>query len=68
MQLVKVTPKRDFDTFVSAMFLIWARAPRNPNPDLDGSFNLGEIGAAPEKSWTKATPYSLSQPKESCSE
>jgi hypothetical protein len=54
--------------FVAAMFLMWARAPRDPKPDLDGSFNLGEIGSAPEKTWTKATPYSLSQPKESCSE
>ena len=68
MQLVKFIQKQDVDAFVAAMFLMWARAPRNSNPDLDGSFNLGEIGTAPEKTWTKATPYSLSQPKESCFE
>lgn len=46
MDLVKVAPKPDLDAFVAAMFLMWARAPRDANHDLDGSFNLGEIGSA----------------------
>jgi hypothetical protein len=56
MDIVKAPP--DFDAFVTAMFLMWARAPRNPNPELDGSFNLGEIGSDATKNWTRATPYS----------
>jgi hypothetical protein len=68
MELVKVQPKPDLDAHILAMFLIWARALRTPNPDIDGAFDLGEVGAAPEKTWTKATPYSLSQPKGPCSE
>jgi hypothetical protein len=67
-QLIKVVPKPDIDAFILAMFLMWARAPRTPNADIDGAFDLGEVGAAPEKTWTKVTPYSLAQPKEPCSE
>jgi len=61
MQLVKFAPKQDFDTFLSAMFLIWARTPREPNPDLDGSFNLGEIGetALQDQRLLRDTPYSI---------
>jgi len=67
MQLVKIAPKPDIDAHILAMFLMWARAPRTPNADVDGHFDLGEVGSAPEKNWTKVTPYSLAQQKESCS-
>lgn len=59
----KSNPKRDYDAFLTAMFLMFARAPRNPNPDLDGSFNLGEIGQDREKEWERLTPYSLAKPR-----
>jgi hypothetical protein len=51
----------DSDAFLTAMFLMFARAPRNPNPDVDGSFNLGEIGQDREKDWERLTPYSLAR-------
>jgi hypothetical protein len=51
----------DYDAFLTAMFLMFARAPRNPKPDLDGSFNLGEIGDTPEKNFERLTPYSLAR-------
>jgi len=53
--------KPDFDAFVAAMFLMFARAPRKPEPDVDGFFELGEIGDAPEKVWTRLTPYSIAR-------
>jgi hypothetical protein len=46
-----------------AYFLMYARAPRKAAPDEAGFYSLGEVGRAPEKTWTKATPYSISQPK-----
>jgi hypothetical protein len=57
----KPGPKPDPDAFLLAMFLMFARAPRNPNPDVDGSFNLGEIGQDREKDWERLTPYSLAR-------
>ena len=51
----------DFDAFVSAMMLMFARAPRKANPEIDGFFELGEIGEAPEKEWTRLTPYSIAR-------
>lgn len=59
----KPQPPPDLDSLLLAYFLMFARCPRTPNPDIDGHFNLGEIGEAPEKTWTKATPYSLARPK-----
>jgi hypothetical protein len=51
----------NFDAFVAAMYLMFARAPRKATPNIDGSYELGEIGAAPEKSWTRLTPYSIAR-------
>jgi hypothetical protein len=62
-RMPKPQPKADFDSFVLAMFLLWAKAPRTPDPDADGFYSLGDVGEAPEKTWTKATPYSLARPK-----
>ena len=51
----------DHKAFLTAMFLMFARAPRNPNPDLDGSFSLGEIGqdAFEDQRLLRDTPYSI---------
>ena len=51
----------DFDAFVAAMFLMYARASKKAEPDIDGSYFLGEIGSSPEKSWERPTPYSPAQ-------
>lgn len=51
-------PKVDFDSFLLAMFLMYARAPRKPEPEIDGFFSLGEIGQDREKDWERLTPYS----------
>jgi hypothetical protein len=58
-------PSRQFDpeARILALFLMYARTPRRAAPDADGMYDLSEIGCAPEKTWTKATPYSISEPK-----
>jgi hypothetical protein len=66
MTSLSIVPSRptepDFDAFVTAMWLMFCRAPRNPNPDVDGMFELGETGEAPEKNFERLTPYSLAKP------
>jgi hypothetical protein len=63
LAIIKYQPSQqsNFDAFVAAMFLMFARAPRKAEPDIDGSYELGEIGSAPEKSWTRLTPYSIAR-------
>ena len=51
------------EVFIAAMFLMFCRAPKKAEPDVDGKFELGEVGEAPEKTWTRLTPYSLVEPK-----
>ena len=53
----------DFDTFVAAMWLVFLRTPANPNPDLAGFFDLGDVGEVAEKNLQKSTPYSPAQLK-----
>lgn len=61
--IVKYQPPRRFDrdAYAAAMFLMFARAPRKETPEIDGFFELGEIGDAPEKHWTRLTPYSIAR-------
>ena len=56
---VETARKADFDAFVAAMFLMWARAPRKAEPDVDGAYDLGEIGSTREKTWERLTPYNI---------
>ena len=57
-------PKADFDSLVLAYFLMFARAPRNPNPDADGFYSLGDVGEAPDgKTFDRWCPYSIARPK-----
>jgi hypothetical protein len=49
------------DAYIRAMFLIFLRCPRKPEPEIDGFYSLGEIGEAPEKAWTRLTPYSIAR-------
>jgi hypothetical protein len=53
----------DHDAFIRAMWLLYCRTPKKAAPEADGSFFLGEVGEAPEKSWVRLTPYSLAVPK-----
>ena len=49
------------DKFIFAMYLMFLRAPGRetlPGEPVD----LGEIGTAPEKNWTRDTPYSVAEP------
>jgi hypothetical protein len=57
----KPQPPPDLDAHVLAMFLLWAKAPRKAEPELDGSFSLGEIGqdALPDQRLLRDTPYSV---------
>ena len=59
--LVKHTPKPDFDAFVWAMWLSFLRCPTNPNPDIDGMFDLGAIDAprSVNQRLKRGTPYSI---------
>jgi hypothetical protein len=58
---VKTQKPPDLNSLLLAYFLMFARCPRTPNPDADGMYDLSEIGSAPEKNWSKATPYSLAR-------
>jgi len=59
--IVRREPKRDHDAYVLAMWIRFLLAPNETKPDIDGAFDLGEVGSAHEKNWTKATPYSVAR-------
>jgi len=44
VQVVKYQPQPNVDAFIFAMMLMYARAPKKSEPEIDGSFVLGEIG------------------------
>jgi hypothetical protein len=49
------------EAYIRAMWLIFLRTPHKPAPEVDGFYSLGEIGEAPEKAWTRLTPYSIAR-------
>ena len=57
VKLVKHAPG-DFDSFVHAMWTLFLLQSSKPEPNIDGMYDLGAINDAPEKTWTKSTPYS----------
>jgi hypothetical protein len=63
MALVRYESPRTFDPegFLLAMFLMFARAPRKTEPEVDGSYSLGEIGqdAFEGQRLLRDTPYSV---------
>ena len=64
MEIVKYqpsTPPPSVDGLLLAYFLMFARAPRNPEPDDTGAYSLGEIGSDVEKQWSRLTPYSIAR-------
>jgi len=48
----------NIDTHILAMWLLFCFAPSKPTADLDGHFDLGEIGSDASKNWSRVTPYS----------
>jgi hypothetical protein len=58
---VKSQPRPDIDALIYAYYLMFARAPRTPDPDPEGFYSLGEIGQNGEKDWERLTPYSLAR-------
>jgi hypothetical protein len=61
MQIVKTISKPDPEAHILAMWLLFLRAPAKSEPDTNGFFDLGEVGTAREKNWSKATVYSPAQ-------
>ncbi len=49
------------DEHIQAMWLMFLRAPGKAQPDVDGYFDLQEIGSTKEKDWERLTPYSPTQ-------
>ena len=46
------------DAHILAMWLLFLFPPSKPTPELDGMYNLGEIGSDASKNWSRVTPYS----------
>ena len=56
--IIKRQPEVNIDAHILAMWLLFCFAPSKAIPDVDGHFDLGEIGTDTSKNWTRATPYS----------
>jgi hypothetical protein len=54
-------PPPDVDAHILAMWLMFCRAPRRAAADVDGFYDLSEIGADAEKNWSRLTPYSVAR-------
>ncbi len=61
--IVKYQPRPDIDGLLLAHWLMFCRCQRCVEPDVDGCFDLGDIGSAREKNWERLTPYSLAKGK-----
>jgi len=51
------------DHQIEALWLMFLRTPANDLPDIDGMFDLGEVGEAAPMRFTRTTPYSIAEPK-----
>lgn len=54
-------PPPSIDALLLAYWLMFARAPRKAEPDVDGSYSLGEIGTDAEKTWERWCPYTIAR-------
>jgi hypothetical protein len=54
-------PTPPVDSLMLAYWLMFCRAPRRAEPDVDGAYSLGEIGSDAEKRWSRLTPYSIAR-------
>jgi len=57
----KPAPTPDVNSLILAYWLMYCRTPRKETPDADGFYDLSEIGADVEKSWSRLTPYSIAR-------
>jgi len=60
MEEITLTRQRqpDREAYIQAMWLLFLFAPSKPTADVDGHYDLGEIGSDAKKNWSRATPYS----------
>jgi hypothetical protein len=58
---VKYAPKAEFDAFIYAMWLLFLLQSSNPEPDIDGKFDLGTIDnpRMQHQRLNRESPYSL---------
>ena len=63
--IITVQPSIDpRELYIAAMFAMYVRAPARPTREelTRGAItDLGEIGSVQEKTWDRATPYSVAQ-------
>jgi len=48
---------------IEALWIMFLRTPVHETPDIDGMFDLGEIGEAVPMQFTRMTPYSTALAK-----
>ena len=48
---------------IEALWIMFLRTPASDKSDVDGIFDLGEIGEAACPAFTRMTPYSVAEPK-----
>ncbi len=62
--LVKFSKPKQFDVdgFLWSMFVLYASRPSKRTCEPDASWFIGDVNDAPQKNWTRLTPYSPSEP------
>ncbi len=60
----RLTPEELHERMILAYFLLWSSRPRDAKPDETGAYFIGEVSGAPEKSWSRMTPYSVAERRE----
>jgi len=53
---------------IRAIWLLFLSTPTHQKPDIDGMFDLGEIGEAAPNQFSRMTPYSIARPKHEAKE
>jgi len=54
----------DHEAHIAAMWLLFLRMPAKHTPEIDGMFDLGEIGETAAMRFERMTPYSVALPKQ----
>lgn len=63
MEAIIKFQRQRHEAHIAAMWLLFLRTPANENPDIDGMFDLGEIGETAPMRFDRMTPYSTALPK-----
>jgi hypothetical protein len=65
MNAITKYPKRfDVDAQILVYWLMYARTPKKAEPDVDGMYDLSEIGSVREAKINRMTPYSVAERRE----